>query len=53
MEKPVIRPYTPTSDEDQKGFLEFIIKRYPEGPMSEHIHSLKPGDTLDTKGYAH
>ena len=49
-EKPVIRPYTPTSDTDEKGFLDFVIKRYPNGPMSEHIHGLQPGQTLDIKG---
>lgn len=27
MEKPVIRPYTPTSDEDERGFLDFVVKR--------------------------
>jgi NAD(P)H-flavin reductase len=32
-EKPTIKPYTPTSDEDQKGFLDFIIKKYPNGPV--------------------
>ncbi|KAI9703534.1 MAG: NADH-cytochrome b5 reductase [Bogoriella megaspora] len=50
MEKPVIRPYTPVSDEDTKGYLDFIIKKYPNGPMSEHIHSMEPGQTLDIKG---
>lgn len=49
-EKPTIRPYTPTSDEDAQGYLDFIIKKYPNGPMSEHLHSLKPGQTLDMKG---
>ena len=23
---PTMRPYTPTSDDDQKGFLDFVIK---------------------------
>nr|POE79792.1 nadh-cytochrome b5 reductase 2 [Quercus suber] len=72
MEKPVIRPYTPTSDEgqscqfvtlvkrggrdtddqyaDQAGFLDFVIKKYPNGPMSEHIHNMKPGQQLEMKG---
>ena len=50
MEKPVIRPYTPTSDEDAKGFLDLVIKRYPNGPMSEHLHDMKPGQRLDFKG---
>ncbi|KAG0201208.1 NADH-cytochrome b5 reductase [Mortierella sp. GBA30] len=48
--KPVIRPYTPTSYADQTGSFDFVIKRYEGGPMSSHIHSLKPGDTLAVKG---
>ncbi|KAF9131896.1 NADH-cytochrome b5 reductase [Mortierella sp. 14UC] len=48
--KPVIRPYTPTSDVDQTGSFDFVIKRYEGGPMSSHIHGLKPGDTLSVKG---
>jgi cytochrome-b5 reductase len=66
MEKPVIRPYTPISDEGkafvslipdcwlirlgERGYLDLMIKRYPNGPMSEHIHSMVPGQHLDFKG---
>jgi cytochrome-b5 reductase len=50
MQKPVIRPYTPISDVDQKGSVDFIIKAYPNGPMSEHMHSMEPGQRLDIKG---
>lgn len=50
MEKPVIRPYTPVSDEDAKGYLDFIVKKYPNGPMSEHMHSMNVGQRLDMKG---
>jgi cytochrome-b5 reductase len=50
MEKPVIRPYTPVSDEDEKGYLDFIVKKYPNGPMSEHMHSMNVGQRLDMKG---
>ena len=35
---------------DQRGYLDFIVKQYPNGPMSEHIHSMSPGDSLDIKG---
>ncbi|ORX77944.1 ferredoxin reductase-like protein [Basidiobolus meristosporus CBS 931.73] len=49
-EEMVVRPYTPTSDEDAPGYFDLVIKRYNGGPMSEHIHSLKPGDTLAVKG---
>jgi cytochrome-b5 reductase len=50
MEKPVIRPYTPTSDVDQRGTVEFVIKKYPNGPMSTHLHDMEPGQRLDIKG---
>ncbi|KAF2454713.1 NADH-cytochrome b5 reductase [Lineolata rhizophorae] len=50
MEKPVIRPYTPVSDEDARGYMEFIIKAYPNGPMSQHLHHMQPGQRLDIKG---
>ena len=50
MEKPVIRPYTPVSDEDTVGYLDFIVKKYPGGPMSEHLHNMEPGQRLDMKG---
>ncbi|ORX92399.1 putative NADH-cytochrome b5 reductase [Basidiobolus meristosporus CBS 931.73] len=46
----IIRPYTPTSDDDTVGHFDMIIKKYPNGPMSEHIHNMKPGDTLAVKG---
>ncbi|KAH0845530.1 NADH-cytochrome b5 reductase 2 [Fonsecaea pedrosoi] len=49
-EKPVIRPYTPINDEDVKGYLELLVKVYPNGPMSEHLFSMKPGETLSFKG---
>lgn len=50
MEKPAIRPYTPVSDEGEKGYLDLLVKRYPNGPMSEHLHAMKPGQRLDFKG---
>ncbi|TKA74435.1 NADH-cytochrome b5 reductase 2 [Cryomyces minteri] len=50
MEKPVIRPYTPVSDEDTKSYIDLLVKKYPDGPMSEHLHSMNPGQRLDFKG---
>ncbi|KAH3687536.1 hypothetical protein WICPIJ_001498 [Wickerhamomyces pijperi] len=46
----VIRPYTPVSDPDQRGVIEFVIKKYPEGKFGKHIFSLKPNDTVAFKG---
>lgn len=30
--------------------MDLVVKKYPNGPMSTHIHELKPGQTLDFKG---
>ncbi|APA09843.1 hypothetical protein SS1G_05932 [Sclerotinia sclerotiorum 1980 UF-70] len=50
MQKPAIRPYTPTSDEGEKGFIDLLVKKYPNGVMSEHMHEMVPGQRLDFKG---
>ena len=49
-EKPTIRPYTPVSDEDDKGFVTLVVKKYPNGPMSTHLHDMEPDQRLDFKG---
>ncbi|KAI0096917.1 oxidoreductase NAD-binding domain-containing protein [Nemania sp. FL0031] len=49
-QKPILRPYTPTSDENAKGYIELIVKKYPGGPMSTYIHDMVPGQRLDFKG---
>ena len=41
-----VRPYTPSSTPADTGFFEVIIKRYPEGLMSNYIHSRKAGDEV-------
>lgn len=43
---PVLRPYTPISPSDKPGVIDLMIKKYPKGKQSTHIHSLQPGDTL-------
>ncbi|CAF0874854.1 unnamed protein product [Rotaria sordida] len=48
--KEVIRPYTPVSRPNTVGHLDFVIKNYPQGTMSKHVHSLKKGDTVEIKG---
>ena len=34
----------------ERGYLDLVVKVYPKGPMSEHIHSMKPGEELKFKG---
>ncbi|CAO3620495.1 unnamed protein product [Cunninghamella blakesleeana] len=42
----IIRRYTPISLSTAKGYFDLLIKRYDRKSISEHIHTLKPGDTL-------
>ena len=35
-----------TETPDRPGSIEFMVKHYPNGKASTHLHSLKPGDTL-------
>ncbi|MBW0503326.1 hypothetical protein O181_043041 [Austropuccinia psidii MF-1] len=48
--KPVIRPYTPVTPPNQQDTLHLLVKKYPDGKMTNHIHGLKPGDPLAMKG---
>ena len=49
-DKPVIRPYTPTSAPDTPGHIDFLIKKYKDGKMTEFVHGMQPGDKLSIKG---
>nr|GEY45351.1 NADH-cytochrome b5 reductase-like protein [Tanacetum cinerariifolium] len=42
--------YTLISDPDSKGYIDLIIRIYPEGKMSHHFDKLKPGDVVEVKG---
>ena len=46
----VLRPYTPTSEGYQRGCVDFVIKVYPEGKMTQHMDSMEIGDRLLFKG---
>lgn len=47
---PVFRPYTPVNDLDQRGILQLVVKKYPEGRASGHLHALQPGQGLTVRG---
>lgn len=49
-EMPVSRPYTPVSDGSVVGHVDFVIKIYEKGVMSQHLDQLKIGQTLAMKG---
>ena len=48
--KQVIRPYTPVTTPATQGHMDFLIKKYKDGAMTNHVHNLKPGQTISIKG---
>ncbi|CAJ0582108.1 unnamed protein product, partial [Mesorhabditis spiculigera] len=57
--KLVVRPYTPVSSDNDKGFVDLMIKvyfrdvnpKFPDGgKMSQHLEAMAIGDTLDFRG---
>ncbi|KAG9342314.1 hypothetical protein JZ751_016816 [Albula glossodonta] len=55
----VVRPYTPVSSDDDKGFVDLVVKiyykdvnpKFPEGgKMSQYLEGLRIGDTIDFRG---
>lgn len=46
----VIRPYTPTSPKDAKGYFDLVVKVYEQGKMSKHFGELKVLICLDCCG---
>lgn len=49
-EKQVVRSYTPTSSDDDKGYFDLVIKSYPTGNISKYIAQLQLGDTIKVRG---
>ncbi|KAK6539357.1 NADH-cytochrome b5 reductase [Orbilia ellipsospora] len=48
--RPVVRPYTPISDEDVRGSMTILVKKYDKGPMSNYIHNMVLTQRLWIKG---
>ncbi len=55
----IVRPYTPTSSDDELGHVDLVIKVYfknvhPKflegGKMTQHLEALAIGDTIDFRG---
>ncbi|XP_028853730.1 NADH-cytochrome b5 reductase 1 [Denticeps clupeoides] len=55
----VVRPYTPVSSDDDKGFVDLVVKiyfknvhpKFPEGgKMSQYLESMQVGDMIDFRG---
>jgi len=49
-DKEVLRPYTPISSDDEKGYFDLLIKVYPQGKMTQYMDHLKIGDNIEVKG---
>ncbi|KAJ8612057.1 hypothetical protein MRB53_037608 [Persea americana] len=50
-EKEVVRSYTPiSSDEENKGHFDLLIKSYPTGNISKYVSEMTVGDYLKVKG---
>ncbi|PKI84228.1 cytochrome-b5 reductase [Malassezia vespertilionis] len=48
--EPLARGYTPLNPPHTRGEFELLIKHYPEGKMTQHLLSLRPGDEILVKG---
>lgn len=48
--KEVIRSYTPTSSDEDKGHFDLLIKSYPTGNISKYVANLKIGDKMKVRG---
>ncbi|XP_062921667.1 NADH-cytochrome b5 reductase 1-like [Mobula hypostoma] len=55
----VVRPYTPVTSDDEKGYVDVVVKiyfkgvhpKFPEGgKMSQYLEDLKTGDTINFRG---
>ncbi|XP_063823311.1 NADH-cytochrome b5 reductase 2 isoform X1 [Ostrinia nubilalis] len=55
----VIRAYTPVSSDEEKGYVDLVIKvyfknvhpKFPDGgKMSQHLNNMRLGDTIDVRG---
>uniref|UniRef100_A0AAR5PKL3 NADH-cytochrome b5 reductase n=1 Tax=Dendroctonus ponderosae TaxID=77166 RepID=A0AAR5PKL3_DENPD len=58
-EQMIIRSYTPVSSDDDHGYVDLVVKvyfknvhpKFPNGGiMTQHLESLKIGDTIDVRG---
>lgn len=57
--KMVIRPYTPTTSDDEVGYFDLVVKiyfkdvhpKFPDGgKLTQHLESIQIGDTVDVRG---
>lgn len=49
-EKEIVRSYTPISSNEERSYVDFMIKTYPQGNISAYMATLKVGDTVKLRG---
>jgi len=57
--EPVVRPYTPVSSDDDKGYVDLVVKvyfknvhpKFPDGgKLSQYLEAMEIGDYMDFRG---
>ena len=48
--KQIVRSYTPISSDEDPGYVDLLIKSYPQGNISRHFGTLKIGDQMQIRG---
>ncbi|KAI9166866.1 nitrate reductase [Paramyrothecium foliicola] len=48
--KEIVRSYTPISGDHQPGYVDLLIKSYPQGNISKHMASLNVGQKVRLRG---
>ncbi|KAK9325471.1 hypothetical protein V1517DRAFT_314227 [Lipomyces orientalis] len=48
--KEIVRSYTPTSSDDDRGYFDLLIKSYPTGNISKYVAGLQIGQTIRVRG---
>lgn len=55
----IVRPYTPTTSDDIKGYFDLVVKIYKAnvhpkfpngGKLTQFLDKMQPGDTIDVRG---
>jgi cytochrome-b5 reductase len=46
----VMRSYTPVTGNETVGYVDFVIKVYPQGQMSQHVDCLRIHDSILMRG---
>lgn len=49
-DKEIVRSYTPISSNEERGYVDLMIKTYPQGNISAYMATLKVGDRVKLRG---